>query len=570
MYSNLLDMKKIVILFIMLTFFESSIGQETSKSEDSIPKISQHSISEQKSSPEKDSINRLSGKGKTNTYVIEYDFSTGYFNKNNQRIVVNTPVVFKIVNINRLAYNVTVKAKDSVIGVSQMEGVYDIFKKEQLKNIETQTKASDIKSPNIQAVTSVVAADFNKSEKENLKLKEIINKFINDLSSKSTINLSTENRTELDTILKSVSDIKVSEKLDDELVNHLEAQKKLTEIYLKIIDKYYTIITLSKQYLHIGTLINDPILTNKILSNNKNLKDNISDFEKNKTIYSDISLLINQFQSLYNAIKTNSEIGKSTNYGGVIKLNYISDNQNVEIIYIKDQIDKINFEKLREELVQLEKLVTSENINLIFEYVSYPIQPFQDVVIFEIDIKKKDTKNNLLDNSKKFSHKEFVRHGLRLDVSLGAAGSFHSDDYSYSVKLNQNNENVIIKSDKSIFTPSFVGFFTASRRSATHFAYGLSIGLGLSASEGSVDLDNFFVGPSLILGKYERITFSTGISVKNLPILNNGYKEGDIVPLQYSIDNVADNAYVAGFYLSLSYNITKGVKDNIKHMKSFY
>lgn len=539
-------MKTILTFFSILGFVSNSFGQEN------------------------DSINRLSGKSKTNTYVIEYDFSTGYFKKNNQRIVVNTPVVFKIVNINRLAYNVTVKAKDSVIGISQMEGVYELFKKEQMDIVQNQTKAPESVKTNIQAITSVNSNDFNKSDAENKKLKEFINKFINEISTKSSITFNSENLTELDEAIKSVAEIDVSEKLDEEIINHLEAQKKLTEIYLKIIEKYFVMMNLSKQYLHVGTLINDPILTDQTSIDINSLNNITSDFENNKTIFSDISLLVNQFQSLYNAIKTNTEIGKSTNYGGVIKLNYISDNQNVEINYIKDQIDKINFEKLRGELIQLQKLVTSDNHNSIFEYVSYPIQPFQDVAIFEIDIKKKDKENNLLDNGKKFSHKEFVRHGLRLDVSLGVAGSFHSNDYSYAVKLNPANENVIIKSDKSIFTPSFVGFFTASRRSATHFAYGLSIGLGLSASDGSVALDNFFVGPSLILGKYERITFSTGISIKNLPILNNGYKEGDIVPLQYSIDNVADNSYVAGFYLSLSYNITKGVKDNIKHMKSFY
>ena len=49
-----------------------------------------------------DSINLKTGRGKTNTYVIEYDFKSGYFKKNNQRIIVNSPVVFKISNINRL------------------------------------------------------------------------------------------------------------------------------------------------------------------------------------------------------------------------------------------------------------------------------------------------------------------------------------------------------------------------------------------------------------------------------------------------------------------------------------
>ncbi|WP_297868798.1 hypothetical protein [uncultured Flavobacterium sp.] len=114
-----------------------------------------------------------------------------------------------------------------------------------------------------------------------------------------------------------------------------------------------------------------------------------------------------------------------------------------------------------------------------------------------------------------------------------------------------------MKNDKSIFTPSFVGFFTASMRSATYFSWGFSIGIGVSAFEGSLTFDNFFVRPSLTVGKYERVTLTSGISIKNLP-------------LQYTIENVSDKNYVPGFFISLSYNLTKGVKDNIKHMKSFY
>lgn len=517
-----------------------------------------------------DSINLKTGRGKTNTYVIEYDFKSGYFKKNNQRIIVNSPVVFKISNINRLAYDVTVKAKDSVIGMSEMEGVYEMFKNEQIKKLEDQIKTSDINKTNFQPITAVVAEDFKGSPKETKELKKAVNNFITELSSKSNLSLNTLVEDEIKTALDSIEKIKIPEKIDEDLSNHLELQKRLTDIYLKIIEKYYILLNLSKEYLHISTLINNPLFSKENLTDVKKLDSIVFDFEKNKIIQDDMSLLVNQFQSLYNTIKTDIQLGKSTNYGGVLKLNYISDNQNIEVNHINEKINKINFDKLREELIQLKNLMTTENENLIFEYVSHPIQPYQDVVIFDVEIKKKKIDNNLINNSRKFSHKEFVRHGLRLDASLGVAGSLHSDKYSHTVKLNQSNENVIMKNDKSIFTPSFVGFFTASRRSATHFSWGFSIGIGVSAFEGSLTFDNFFVGPSLIVGKYERVTLTSGISIKNLPVLNNGYKEGDILPLQYTIENVSDKNYVPGFFISLSYNLTKGVKDNIKHMKSFY
>ena len=540
-------MKKLATIYCILSAIAFSFSQETS-----------------------DSINRKMGKGRTNTYVIEYDFKSGYFKKNNQKIIVNSPVIYKIVNINRLAYDVSVKAKDSVIGVSNMEGLTELFKKEQIENLEKQINTSDINKSNIQPFTAVVIDDFKGSEKENKELKKSINNFMIELSSKSNLPLNAVNKEDIKKALDSIESIKVVNKIDEDISNHLELQKKLTTLYLKILEKYYIMLNLSKEYLHISSLINEPLLSSNDQIDELKLENIVLEFENNKIIKEDISLLVNQFQSEYNAIKTNIQLGKSTNYGGVMKLNYISDNQNVVINHINEKINKINFDDLRNELIQLKNLLKTQNKNLIFEYVSHPIQPFQDVVIFDVEIKKKKTDNNLIDNSRKFSHKEFVRHGLRLDVSLGVAGSLHSDKYSYAVKMNQNNENVIMKSDKSIFTPSFVGFFTASRRSATHFSCGFSIGIGVSANEGSLTFDNFFVGPSLTVGKYERVTLTSGLSIKNLPVLNSGYQEGDIVPQQYTIENVSDKNYVPGFFISLSYNLTKGVKDNIKHMKSFY
>ena len=142
-------MKKLATIYCSLIAIAFSFSQETS-----------------------DSINRKVGKRRTNTYVIEYDFKSGYLKKNNQKIIVNSPVIFKIVNINRLAYEVRVKAKDSVIGVSNMEGLTELFKKEQIENLEKQINTSDINKSNIQPYTAVVVDDFKGTVKENKELKK--------------------------------------------------------------------------------------------------------------------------------------------------------------------------------------------------------------------------------------------------------------------------------------------------------------------------------------------------------------------------------------------------------------
>ncbi|MBF0695021.1 MAG: hypothetical protein IR153_08190 [Flavobacterium sp.] len=66
----------------------------------------------------KGNTNRDADSTKTNTYVVEYDFQTGVYKSNNMPLRVNNPVVYKITNVNRLAYEVSVKSKDSILADS--------------------------------------------------------------------------------------------------------------------------------------------------------------------------------------------------------------------------------------------------------------------------------------------------------------------------------------------------------------------------------------------------------------------------------------------------------------------
>lgn len=62
-------------------------------------------------------INNNSGK-ETNTYVVVYDFAKKVYDTNFVHPRVHHPVVFKVKNINRLAYDVVITSKDSVLAVS--------------------------------------------------------------------------------------------------------------------------------------------------------------------------------------------------------------------------------------------------------------------------------------------------------------------------------------------------------------------------------------------------------------------------------------------------------------------
>lgn len=54
-------------------------------------------------------------KDKDSTYVVVYDFKTGTYDKNLFRPKVDRPIVYKIININRLAFDVCVNSSDLIV-----------------------------------------------------------------------------------------------------------------------------------------------------------------------------------------------------------------------------------------------------------------------------------------------------------------------------------------------------------------------------------------------------------------------------------------------------------------------
>lgn len=508
----------------------------------------------------------------TRTYVVEYDFNTGLFPEGKKiRPRVDVPIVFKIKNINRLAYTISVKSKDSVIGFSDLSGLEKLLEKNEAAKIEADLKKAEAPTALQNNVLPVNSEDFKKSEAKTLSpLVNEINQanvtLLGELNAKVNELSSTAENKKM-TIDKEV----ISKTLAKEFPYHFKAQIDLAELYLKIVEKRQTLISLGNDYLQIREMINNPLLEAKDISDkNSNLSKFYASCSDNKNSLSDFNLLINRFQNLYNAIKSNPEITEKTNYGGSLKFFSIVNNLNIEVLAIKGEVEAIKFDVLKQNIEQIHALlISNNNKNSLFEYVSDPIQPYQDVVVFDVKIQKKEKDASLFYNERDFSYKEFTRHGIRFDLNVGVAGSLFSGDNFYEIKTDASSVNKIILADKSGFIPSFVGFFTTSFRTASYWTGGLSLGLGISADQGTITMDNFFIGPSLIIGKYERVNLTAGVSFKNLPSLNSTYKVGDSVPNGYTIENVTTKSYQAGFFVALTYNLTKGVKNNVKQIKNF-
>ncbi len=561
-------MKKLILIFFLFSFSINGFGQ---KDIDILP-------SQNETKMVNDTLKKKLKDRNVRTYVIEYDFQTGLFpNRKKLKPRVDVPVVFKITNINRLAYTVKIESKDSVIGFSDLSGMEMLLTKKEVDEIVENVKKTETNPPLQNNNLPVKGSDFLTSE--NGKTKEVPAEIVNEINQTNSKLLEQLN-TKINEIIKGTYELstkidndtlKISANLVEKFPYHFKAQNDLTELYILILVKHQTIISLWNEYRQARTYINDPLLTEKNIAD---IKDSLSiaqkKFSDNKNVLNDFNLLINRFQNLYNSMKSNPEITQQANYGGSIKLFSIVDNLNIEVKSVKQQIDAVKFDVIKDNVNQIYSLFFLENEKYpLFEYVSDPIQPFQDVAIFKVKVQKNDKDASLFYNERDFSYKEFTRHGIRFDLNIGIAGSFYNKDNFYDIKADSNGVRRITNADKSGFSPSFVGFFTTSYRSATHWTGGLSVGLGISADDGTITLENFFIGPSLIVGRYERVNLTTGVSLKNLRKLDNGFKEGQEVANATIIEGVTTKSYEPGFFIALTYNLTKGVKNNVKQIKNF-
>lgn len=520
---------------------------------------------------------------KVRTYVVEYDFQTGKF-PDGKRIKprVDVPVVFKIININRLAYTVKVTSKDSIIGFSDLSGLELLLKKNEVKETAENIKKAESNTELLNNNLPVNKNDFiyNETKKDdklltpaeaetlvneinntNMSLLEKLNTKINELNTTNKI---------ADTKL-TIDFEKLKPILEKKFPYHFKAQNDLANLYFIILQKHDGILHLWNDFLQVNTLINNPLLTGNDLEKNKETFVEIyNKFNVNRNILSEFNLAVTSFQNQYKTLKENPEIKNQTNFGGSIKLFNIVDHLNSSVEGIKKQIDAVKFDDLKEKTDQINTLlIRNEEKHSLFEYVSNPIQPSQDVAIFKVKIDKNNKDASLFYNERDFSYKAFTRHGIRFDLNIGVAGSFHKKNNTYEIKADSLGVNRITNTNSSGFSPSFVGFFTTSYRSATHFTGGLSVGLGVSADNGTVALDNFFIGPSLIVGRYERVNLTAGVSLKNLSKLNSNFREGQEVSNTTTLEAVTAKSYQSGFFIALTYNLTKGVKNNVKQIKNF-
>ncbi len=144
--------------------------------------------------------------------------------------------------------------------------------------------------------------------------------------------------------------------------------------------------------------------------------------------------------------------------------------------------------------------------------------------------------------------------GMRVRASVGLNfGQFFNRPQSFYVR-----DSMLQSGDKDAFVPvmtSFVHFYAPSARSMS-IAGSFGVGFPLGGGE-SLQSISFFLGPSLLLGKGERIVLNAGIMGGKVERLSQGYQIGDV----YTGDAIqlpTKSVYELGYYLGVSFNLAGG------------
>lgn len=139
--------------------------------------------------------------------------------------------------------------------------------------------------------------------------------------------------------------------------------------------------------------------------------------------------------------------------------------------------------------------------------------------------------------------------GLQINASVGISfASFFDRPQNY---INPTGE--IFGDELDAFSPivtSFIHFYGQSKRNVS-LAGTLGIGLGIGNQQGG-SLTNYFLGPSLIIGKGQRIVLTSGLLGGKVDRLANGLEVGDVfmestIPLK--------SIYELGFFVGVSFNV---------------
>ncbi len=375
-------------------------------------------------------------------------------------------------------------------------------------------------------------------------------------------------------------------KLEKEKINDIEFQinskngllkklktkaENLIEKYLKVSANINNINRVNTAYNSYIDFIINPNLTNQVYIKNAKKICAILDKDKSADYYSyitDFDANYNDFVNSYYSLKNSDLIYEvkdiDEGYANLVK---------IQIDNIKNDVDglysKINVIELRKKLNNVEILNNFLSKDEAFNIASNPVQPLEDYVEFNVKIKQnKELGSSIIkENDKDFKYIEYIRQGVRWDVSVGTVFDFGIKNQQYEVQKLNATQFKIIENNSSKYTPTIAGMLHTSFRSNSMFAFGVSLGVSIDVTK--LNFNSFFPGVSLLIGKREKMVFTVGPAFKKVNQIKSKYEnEGDrFLTSEIQVTDITTEQFKIGYFFGISYNLTSKQKSKVKSLQ---
>lgn len=610
---------KITLLFLFIMgFVNAQDGIKEAKKDLEDLKTSFNS-SEKKLSQAQKTLDSIKTIYNPPTLVVEYDFQTGTYTNAKLKPKHNQPVVLKIININKFANFVKIENNDVKISnhlepdeteakaalennkpseaiIPKALGV-SVPIPENVINMAKKTEKDQIDKSNIASQSSLETKNIafldNIAEKElELKINEFDLKKANDAIEEANKKLEVMN---IDSLKSSYYKLKqdnitIQNELDnlnyERLKNQNELDKygdfsrnfknktnKLTEKYIAFNSCLVNINRINAAYSsYIDFVINSNLTKIQYRDGATNICA-ILNYDKRTDYYiyvKDFEKKYSEFLSQYNEtfnIDLFYEIIKiDESYANLVKLKF--DNVKTEVEATNTLVNTSELRKKLNNVELIDHVLKQDNA---FEVVSNPIQPLEDYIEFKVKITpNKDLGTSIIKQqvAKDFTYTEYVRQGVRWDFSVGTVFDFGIKNQEYEVKEGLSTDPTpktiynIVENNTSQYTPTIAGLLHTSFRSNSMFAFGFSLGASIDLT--SLNLNSFFPGISLLIGKKEKTIFTVGPAFKKVNQIKSIYDTNTIYDTSIQVADITSEQFKIGWFVGISYNLTSKQKSKIK------
>ena len=551
----------------------------------------------------------------TNTYVIRYDFHTKTYDTNNVRPRINQPVIFKVVNINRFAYDVVVTSRDSMLVIAESAEVKEPGARQeepppsevgladaavpQISNADAQGTIAErantanswdslLKQVRLESSRNILEKSAyekslrlfylsNDSMNYEMQIRSlrgvgVLSDSANAARQQLTLSLDEARRmmhdirTDLDRNnreLQVIQDQLRVINIHNEIVrNYANRLVDLRSSYSDLLKGYRNAWEVFRKYNQLLSIASQPLLSPPEFRKScvdSSLLLNDQAISRYRIYISEFFNKLADFYLQYETIMNDYEITRILNDEGRRKLQASSK-------ALKNSADRmaqvVRDRKPGEVIDKIVHIYSTMLKDDAYEIASAPIQPSQDLVVFDISIKHKYTKEYRDDRA--FSYREYVRGGLRYDFSTGLVIGFGINDRTYhTIDTDADSVRIVSNSRSNRYMPSIAAMLHASFRSWRQVNVGFTLGASISTSE--LDINSLYPGISLMIGKGEKIIITGGPALKKINYLDSKYLEGNVYASSEFPQGVpVVSTFRFGWFAGISYNLTQKQRSNFK------